>query len=318
MKLRYKTAAIVLLAAVLLFDPFSLSTGFRDNGPYAVASGKLSGKTFLTIASYDDYFDNGFNDWVRNQFRENFIDENYDAVLDQASLGNESFSNYLHKLNVQYLVVPVSTANRGQVFHRFSIRGSIALSLENPYFQFELSTGGEYPIAIFKVLDGQTLTNSVSTTFSYQLNWSGIRSEFASPIQKITNDKFARRVSVLRYYEDGESVTYSLEFENPEFIFETFGEDSGQYESSIALFAAYGPTAPPQVVKAKTTQSETVVTLQAGELKTVKVRLKSGDSLKLERYLTCTSPIVFDPANGGDPRKLCFGVADLSVRRIAG
>jgi hypothetical protein len=123
---------------------------------------------------------------------------------------------------------------------------------------------------------------------------------------------------VLRYYEDGESVTYSLEFENPEFIFETFGEDSGQYEISIALFAAYGPTAPPQVVKAKTTQSETVVTLQAGELKTVKVRLKSGDSLKLERYLTCTSPIVFDPANGGDPRKLCFGVADLSVRRIAG
>lgn len=318
MKLRYKTAAIMLLMALLLFDPFSLSTGFRDNGPYAEASGKLSGKTFLTIASYDDYFDNGFNEWIRNQFGENYTDENYDAVLDQASLGNESFSNYLHELNVQYLVVPVSTSIRKQVFHRFSTRGSIALSLENPYFQFELSTGGDYPIAIYKVLYGQTLKNSVSTTVSYKLNWRGIRSEFAGPIQKIINDKMARRVSVIRYYADGEDVTYSLEFENPEFTFDTFGEDLDTYEISISLFAAYGPTAPPQVVKVKTTQSETVVTLQAGELKTVNVRLKSGETLKLERYLTCTSPIVFDPANGGDPRKLCFGLTDISVRRIAG
>jgi hypothetical protein len=315
MKSRYKTAAIMLLAAVLLFDPFSLSTGFRDNGPYAEASGKLSGKNFLTIASYDDYFDNGFNDWVRNQFRENFIDENYDAVLDQASLGNESFSNYLHELDVQYLVVPFSTSIRKQVFHRFSARGSIALSLENPYFQFELSTGGEYPIAIYKVLDSQVLATSVSTTFSYRLNWRGIRSGFANPIQNISNDKLARQISVSQYYEDGENVSYSLDFENPEFTFHTFDGDSATYQISVSLFAAYGPTAPPQVVQISTELSNQTVSLLAGNMYIINLKIQNGGIARFKHFLPCNVPTVFDPENGGDGRSLCYGVAALLVSR---
>jgi hypothetical protein len=314
MKSRFKTAAIILLTAVLLFDPFALGSGIKDEGPYSKLITELErhgANKFLFIASYDDYFDTEFNNWMQSVFDNRYSDNSYQQVLVNASLGQKHFLRFLNKSKIEYLITPSKTANSGRIYHRFGKYGEIKINLHSFEFQKVTSTGGNYPLTLYKIQSYPVQTPNQETP-SYSFEWFGARKSFSQIVETEENNKITKIKNYSYFYEDGEKVSYVLDGEKPKLIFHTSRTEE-KFQVNVTLGAAYGENASPQVLIVTHNNIIKTLLLKAGPVSSLSFEVNDGSIISFESRLPCRSPMSFDPDNGGDPRKLCFFIESLSV-----
>lgn len=311
-----RLAPIALVGALvfLIVGPIGLETGVFDGGPYRGMVGDLqrtSNAKVLLFSSYDDFYNLPSNFWLRNEIGEAKIERGYDEVLSNASLGNQSFNQYLRGKGVTHLLAPLSTDIRGSIFHKFGAYGSIRLKLSAPFFQKVRQTGGDFPVVLYKVLAG-TPVALWQTNILYELKWHGVREEFNSLIREQAEVGFYH-YSYRKHYDDGEDVSWVFKGETPTFSITTAENSNTKFIVSLVLAAAYGSNAPAQIVVVKTPRTEQKVQLLAGKPVSVSLQLGVNERVKLTNFLPCHQPITFDPS-GGDPRSFCYGVINLEVR----
>ena len=138
------TFIAALLAVVLSFtliDPFHISSGKYDSNPYTEIAAELNKSSttgVLVLASYNDYYKFPVFNYLRDilgtrlaYHGEMAVEYQYDEVLAQASLGEESFLQFLQSKNISHLIIPMATVDTASVFHRWSTHGTINLDLNS-------------------------------------------------------------------------------------------------------------------------------------------------------------------------------------------
>ena len=101
----------------------------------------------------------------------------------------------------------------------------------------------------------------------------------------------------------------------PEFSIDSNAAPTQQFLVDIQIVAAYGASAPSQVVRITTSRGLTDFNVSAGVITTVQIVVTTGEKITMNPTLGCHLGIEFDSA-GQDNRNFCFGVHDIVVRPI--
>jgi hypothetical protein len=311
-----------LLAVVLTFavvDPFRVTSGRFDSNPYteiAVELEKSSTTGVIVLASYDDLYKFPMYNYLRGVLGtrlayhgEIAVEYGYDEVLTQASLGEESFLRYLKSRNISHIIIPMATAETGAVFHRWSTHGTINLDLNSNSFSLEKKSGGDFPLALYKV-SFDVLSASDSVPPSYTLEWNGVRPEFYQ-LLRIIDEGY--NVRYLRKYEERVDTAWVFEGEQTKITLVSPETPNQNFDVELQFVAAYGDNAPPQVLRISVDPQVVVLKLKAGDIATTNLTIRDGQSIKIENVLGCPQGITFDP-EGQDIRKFCYGLRNLTVR----
>jgi hypothetical protein len=316
------TFVTVLLAVILSFtliDPFHIASGKYDSNPYGQIADELNRPTttgVLVLASYADLYKFPVYDYLRDVLGtrlayhgEIAVEYGYDEVLTQASLGEESFLRYLKSRNISHLIIPMATAENGVVFHRWTTRGTVNLDLNSNSFLLEQKSGGDFPLALYKVNFGDRLEAS-DIPSSYSLTWSGVRAEFYQLLRLIDE---GYNVHYLRKYEERVDTAFVFKGEQAKITFNSPNTPDQEFTVELQFVAAYGKNAPPQVLRLSKGTEVKAVQLRAGEVSTSTFNIKNGESINIESELGCHQGISFEP-NDQDIRWFCYGLRDLKVR----
>ena len=313
----------MLLLGIALLDPLGVMSGFSDNGPYSPideALNKVDHPKTLMLASFDDFYSIESNYIARAETSDTFVEQGYKAVLVAASLGEQSFNNYLHRHGVTHIIVPRSSADNGSIWHKWGTIGSINLALSAPYFEQVVSTVGDFPVVLFKVL-GESDNSIVSDNVNYSINWdSSIRTEF-----QLSNGQTEVGVNSYSYsytYTDGKDVSWIFGYHyqrtiNDAVRFRILGSDQPKqkYSVSISFLAAYGGNAPSQVVRVGTSKTVVTANIRGGQPATLNLVVGLNENVELNPVLPCRLPSTWEPADK-DLRKFCYGIGDITVRAI--
>lgn len=311
-----------LLAVVLTFalvDPFRVASGRFDSNPYteiAMELEKSSTTGVLVLASYNDFYKFPVYNYLRDilgtrlaYHGEIAVEYGYDEVLTQASLGEESFLRYLKSRNISHLIIPMSTVETGVVFHRWSTHGTINLDLRSNVFSLVRKSGGDFPLALYKVnFDIQSASDVVPP--SYSLEWHGVRPEFYQ-LLRIIDEGY--NVHYLRRYEERVDTAWVFEGEQPKITLVSPATPNQIFNLELQFVAAYGDNAPPQVLRISVDSQVVVLKLKAGDIATTNVTLRNSQSIRIENVFGCPQGISFDP-EGQDIREFCYGLRDIHVR----
>ena len=321
--MRNRPSLIAALVAVVLtfalVDPFRVTSGKFDSNPYTEIAAELEKPTttgVLVIASYDDLYKFPVYNYLRDVLGtrlayhgEIAVEYGYDEVLTQASLGEESFLRYLKAKRISHLVIPMATADTGVVFHRWSTHGTINLDLNSKAFSLVQKSGGDFPLALFKVnFDDQLVPNSIPP--SYSLAWNGVRPEFYQ-LLRIIDEGY--NVHYLRKYEERIDTAWVFEGEQPKITLVSPATPKQIFNVELQFVAAYGDNAPPQVLRISVDSQVVVLKLKAGDVATTNLNIRDGQSIKIENVFGCPQGISFDP-QGQDIREFCYGLRDVQVR----
>jgi hypothetical protein len=312
-----------LLLGIALLDPLRAMSGLMDNGPYSPirkALSKVDHPKFLMLASFDDLYEIESKYLVRAETSDTFVEQSYNEVLVAASLGQQSFNNYLHRHGVTHIIVPRSSADNGVIWHKWGSIGSINLALSPPYFERVVSTVGDFPVVLYQVL-GELDYSIVHDNVSYSINWSpSIRGE-------LQLDNGLQEVGMYSYsysytYQDGKNVSWifehpAQEFNNDAISFEIRGnlEVKQKFAVSITLLAAYGGNAPSQVVRVNTSKTIAAANIRGGKPATLNLVVGLNEKVELDHVLPCRTPSIWAPEDE-DLRKFCYGIGDITVRAI--
>ena len=194
----------VLVIACLFVDPTGLTIGFRDSDSYREIRdfvGSVPNAKALYLASDDDLYGIEPNFRLRAETSEKFVEANYQKVLSAASLGEVSFNSYLVLQGYTYVIVPLTSADRGQVSHKWGRLGEVAIRLRPPFFRRVLQSQGEFPVVLYEVLVRRGKVDQTQS-LQYELQWSGVRRAFYEPVRTL------QEVGMYGYtystvYEDG-------------------------------------------------------------------------------------------------------------------
>lgn len=321
---RRPTLIAALLALVLSFalvDPFHIASGKYDSNPYseiATELNKSSTSGVLVIASYNDFYKFPVFDYLRDVLGtrlayhgEIAVEYGYDEVLAQASLGEDSFLQYLKSKNISHLIVPMATVDSGEIFHRWSTYGTIKLDIGSESFSLISKSGGDFPLALYEIKFGDRIFASESPP-SYTLSWTGVRPEFYQ-LLRIIDEGY--NVHYLRKYEERLDTAWIFEGEKPKVSLESPSTPEQTFKVDLHFVAAYGDKAPPQVLRVSSESLTKVLRLKSAEISTVSFNMKHGEAISIENVLGCPQGISFDP-EGEDIREFCFGLRDVQVRII--
>ena len=314
---------IVLLLGLALLDPFGVMSGFSDNGPYSPinkALNKVDHPKTLMLASFDDFYSIESNYIARAETSDTFVEQGYKSVLVAASLGEQSFNNYLHRHGVTHIIVPRSSANNGVIWHKWGSLGSINLALSPPYFERIVSTIGDFPVVLYKVL-GELDESIVDDSLNYSIDWdSSIRGEL-----QLNNGQTEISLNSYSYsyaYIDSKDVSWIYAGRErgsltDEVSFYIRGEDQSQKRVlvSVSFLAAYGGNAPSQVVRVKTSKTLAVANIWGGQPSTLNLILEMNEKVELNPVLPCRSPSNWVPEDK-DWHKFCYGIGNITVRVI--
>jgi hypothetical protein len=318
-------AAAIGLTVALTFcvtDPLGLSASSRNYAPYEDLYRKMKNlpdTSVLLIASYNDYYDIPINHHIRNVLNDRFfvlremkVERGYDEVLSYASLGETEFGRFLYSRSYQYILVPGSTVESGHIFHRWSNRGGIDLSLVSGMFQKIADGGGDFPLALYKINYSED-QKQPPVAFNYHFVWGENSREafhrFNRDYTEIQKPTYAKG------YEDGIDVGWVFAKDLPEFSIYSNAAPTQKFSVELQIVAAYGASAPSQVVRITTSSGSTDVDVSAGVVTKVQVVVTAGEKIAMSPTLGCHLGIEFDPA-GQDKRNFCFGVHDIVVRPI--
>ena len=312
------TWLLIATLVVLVSDPLGIFAGNFSNDSYSQIRSELSmtnNAKVQPIASWDDLFSLEYNNYWRAEMSTEFVERDYVDILNAASLGDEFFNQYLSSKEVTHLLVPKSTEQNGRIFHKFGVRGSIDISLQSPFLTKVADSSGPFGSSLFQVTrQYQTVENL--TDANYSLKWSGVRSEFYTKRNTVTE------VGMYRYdyntnYEYGPDVSWFWDQtpKRPGFLELTYVSSESGFEIvnlEIDLVAAYGPNAPTHVVAVTSKGTVSPLTLRAGLTQTVQLTAVSGDSVKISNVTPCRLPSTFEVADM-TLNKICFGVTAVRV-----
>ena len=313
----------VLLLGIALLDPLGAMSGFSDNGPYSPineALSKIDHPKTLMLASFDDFYAIESNYIARAETSDTFVEKGYKPVLVAASLGEQSFNNYLHRHGVTHIIVPRSSADNGSIFHKWGNIGSINLALSPPYFEQVVSTVGDFPVVLYKVL-GELNHLIVDDNLNYSIEWDpSIRGEF-----QLNNGQTEISLNSYSYsykYADSKDVSWIYAGRErgsltDEVSFYIRGEDQSKQRVlvSISFLAAYGGNAPSQVVRVNTSKTLAVANIRGGQPATLNLVVGLNENVELNPVLQCRSPSIWAPEDK-DWRKFCYGIGNITVRVI--
>jgi len=309
---------LALVIACLFIDPVRATIGSRDRDSYQVIRDALKEKSnskSIYLASYDDFYSIEPNFRLRAETNESFAETNYNKVLSAASLGDSAFNAYLRQHGVTHVVVPLSSASKREIWHKWGRLGSVSIRLTPPFFREVVRTSGEFPVVLYEVLASGKL--DVFENSLYSLEWSGVRKDFYE-LQRNIKEVGMYRYDYSKFYSDGTDVGWVLQgidghSEKPEFSIRTPNLIDKPFSVEITLLAAYGGNAPIQIIRVSTLLSNQSVMVAAGKPAIVKLQLSSNEVVSFDNVLSCRLPSTFDSSNG-DQRKFCFGIGDIKVR----
>jgi hypothetical protein len=313
----------VFLLGIAFLDPLGVMSGFSDNGPYSPinqALNKVDHPKTLMLASFDDFYSIESNYIARAETSDTFVEQGYKSVLVAASLGEQSFNNYLHRHGVTHIIVPRSSADNGFIWHKWGTIGSINLALSPPYFEQVVSTVGDFPVVLFKVL-GELDNLIVGDNLNYSIDWDpSIRGEL-----QLNNGQTEISLNSYSYsytYIDGKDVSWIFGYHyqrkiNDAVRFRIRGshQPKQKFSVSISLLAAYGGNAPSQVVRVGTSKTVATANIRGGQPATLNLVVGLNENVELNPVLPCRLPSTWEPADK-DLRKFCYGIGDITVRAI--
>jgi len=318
---RLAIIGLVLVIACLFADPTGLTIGFRDNDSYRDIRdfvGSVPNAKALYLASDDDLYSIEPNFRLRAETSEKFVEASYQEILSAASLGDVSFNSYLLQQGCKFVIVPLSTANRGQVSHKWGRLGEVSIRLQPPYFRQVLQSQGEFPVVLYEVLGERGEVGNVQL-LQYELQWSGVRSTFYQPMQTL-QELGMYSYTYSNMYEDGRDVSWVYKrtdgyTEEPQFYIQVANGERQRFKVDVTLLAAYGGNAPTQIVRVTTSAGTQSVTVSAGKPGVIHLQLEANEDVKLSATLPCRLQSFFDTPNG-DARGFCFGISNLRIRTI--
>ena len=321
--MKNRSAVIAALLAVVLsftmVDPFHIASGKYDSNSYTEIANELNKSSttgVVVLASYADLYKFPVYNYLRDVLGsrlayhgEMAVEYGYDDVLAQASLGEESFLQYLKSKNVSHLIIPMATAETGMVFHRWSTHGTINLDLSSSAFSLVKKSGGSFPLALYQVnLDEEAGIDE--TPPAYSIVWEGVRPEFYQ-LRRIIDEGY--NVRYLRKYEERIDTAWVFEGEQASLTLNSSATPEQTFTVEMQFVAAYGENAPPQVLKISQEMNVQVLDLKAGEVGTATFLVKDGQTINIESVFGCRTGISFDP-EGQDIREFCYGLRELIIR----
>ena len=315
---RITLGLLALVIACLFIDPVRATIGSRDRDSYQVIRDALKEKSnskSIYLASYDDFYSIEPNFRLRAETNESFAEINYNEVLSAASLGESSFNAYLRQDGITHVVVPLSSASKREIRHKWGRLGSVSIRLNPPYFREVVQTFGEFPVVLYEVLTSKSLGTTENSLYS--LEWSGVRKDFYE-LQRSINEVGMYRYDYSKFYSDGTDVSWVMQgtnsyTEKPEFSIHTPNLLDKPFSVEITLLAAYGGNAPTQIIRVSTSLGAQSVMVAAGKPAIVKYQLSSNELVSFDNVLPCRLPSTFDSSNG-DQRRFCYGIGDIKVR----
>ena len=313
----------VLLLGLVLLDPLGSMSGLSDNGPYSPikeALGKVDHPKTLMLASFDDFYAIESNYIARAETSDTFVEKGYKPILVAASLGEQSFNNYLHRHGVTHIIVPRSSADNGFIFHKWGNIGSINLALSPPYFEQVVSTVGDFPVVLYKVL-GELDESIVNDELNYLIDWNpSIAAEF-----QLNNGQIEIGLNSYSYsytYVDSKDVSWIFGHQIQESInnpvsFKIRGSSQSEekFAVSITFLAAYGGDGPSQVVRVNTSKTMATANIRGSQPATLNLVVEANEQVSLNHVLPCRTPSNWAPEDK-DWRKFCYGIGDITVRVI--
>ncbi len=315
---RITLGLLALVIACLFIDPVRATIGSRDRDSYEVIRDALKEKPnskSIYLASYDDFYSIEPNFRLRAETNESFAETNYNEVLSAASLGGFSFNAYLHQHGNTHVVVPLSSALKGKIWHKWGRLGSVSIRLAPPFFREVARTVGEFPVVLYEVLAGENL--DIFENSLYSLEWSGVQKDFYE-LQRKIREIGMYRYDYSKFYSDGTDVSWVLQGADgltgkPEFAIRTATTLDQPFSVEITLLAAYGGNAPTQIIRVSTLSGAQSIMVAAGKPAIVKLQLSSNELVSFDNVLPCRMPSSFD-SRSGDRRRFCFGIGDIKIR----
>ena len=312
---------LTLVILVLFIDPFGATIGFQDIDSYRPLRDvldKTENSKVLYLASYDDYYSIESNSRLRNETSEGFAELGYESVLSAASLGDATFNSYLYQQGFTHVVVPLSTAVRGRVIHKWGQLGSVSIILGEPFFEKVLESRGEFPVVLYKVLH-KSKQNSQLKFPRYALNWDGVPKSFFKLNNEI-QESGLYSYNYIKSYLDGPDVSWVLQDDsgvtsNPRFVLQTWGDTNKKLLIEIKFIAAYGGNAPTQIIRVSTSTSAQALSVKAGKSATATLVIDSNQEVAFDNILPCRPADTFAP-DDHDPRVFCYGISEVNVREL--
>jgi hypothetical protein len=309
---------LALVIACLFIDPVRATIGSRDHDSYQVIRDALKEKSnskSIYLAIYDDFYSIEPNFRLRAETDESFVETNYNKVLSAASLGDSAFNAYLRQNRITHVVVPLSSASKREIWHKWGRLGSVSIRLNPPYFREVAQTFGEFPVVLYEVLTSKSLGTTENSLYS--LEWSGVRKDFYE-LQRSINEVGMYRYDYSKFYSDGTDVSWVMQgtnsyTEKPEFSIRTPNLLDKPFSVEITLLAAYGGNAPTQIIRVSTSSGSQLIMVTAGKSAVLRLQLASDELVSFDNVLPCRLPSTFDSSNG-DQRRFCYGIGDIKVR----
>ena len=324
----HRVAICILLALICLvvINPYGIASGSMDLDPYYPIRAELAktknGKLML-LSSFDDFYRIQSNDDLRRETSEAYVERGYDEILSAASLGNEFFNSFLQSKGITHVLVPLSTSQRGEVQYKWGELGSIRVQLSEPFFTPIVGTAGDYPVVLYRVLAGELNEKHAVSDSRYVIRWGPeIRGDFYQLIRtKVEKGLYSYEYE--KSYENGLDVNWVFAYprsteglpdipEIAEFQYQSSSPEMETVYAEVTLIAAYGPLAPPQIVRVIQNGVSTAYQLTAVQPAVVKLKLNNGDTVRFSNVLPCRQPQTFQPGEE-DWRKYCFGISDIQV-----
>jgi hypothetical protein len=170
-------------------------------------------------------------------------------------------------------------------------------------------SGGSFPLALYRInFDRQA--EMIETPPFYFISWAGVRPEFYQ-LRRIIDEGY--NVRYLRKYEERIDTAWVFEGEKASLTLNSSAAPEQTFSVEMQFVAAYGESAPPQVLKISQEMNVQVLDLKAGEVGTATFLVKDGQTINIESVLGCRTGISFDP-EGQDIREFCYGLRNLVVR----
>jgi hypothetical protein len=318
---------LVFVAVLFVINPRGLTSGGLDTDPYSSIRSEMAkskNSKVLLLSSFDDFYSMRSNHDLRREFGEGHVERGYSEVLSAASLGDEIFNRFLENKGVTHILVPLSTSQRGEIRYKWGEMGTVRIQLTKPYFTLVTGTAGDFPVVLYKVQTFDMGSIQELDDPSYVINWGdGVRSEFHQVIRSLT-EKGMYSYEYGKSYENGLDVSWVFSYprstdglpdiqEVAEFQYHAESPEMENVTAEVTLIAAYGPSAPTQIIRVVHNGVSTAYKVTASMPAEVKLRLRNGDKVKFSSVLPCQPPQVFEPSDD-DWRKYCFGISDIRVR----
>ena len=309
---------LIALLIVLVSDPLGALNGNFSEDSYSQLRSevnKTKNAKVLLVGSWNDFYSLEYNDYWRKEVGGEFVERNYEEVLDAAALGDEFFNRYLQKKGITHILVPLATFESGAIVHKFGKRGSIEIQLGDPYFEIVGESNGPYPSTLLKVRK-DLMPKIESGAVSYELMWRNTDSRFYTLQTKYAEVGLYNYV-FSNYYEWGPDVSWFFDLwperqSYLEFVFTSASKQLRQVNVQLTLVSAYGPNAPQHVVSVSSKNYSGTKSLSPGNPGVFRFKLEAGESVQVKNITPCRLPRTFEPADLTD-YKICFGVSKVFI-----